>query len=340
MLRTIYGDPDRYVQHYWSQIAGVYFTGDGARRDEDGYFWIMGRIDDVVNVSGHRLGTMEVESALVSHPAVAEAAVVGRPDDIKGQAIAAFVTPRGGPHLERRAREGAARARRQGDRRLRPPRRPPLHRRPAQDPQRQDHAPPAARHRRRARRRSATRRRWKTCRCSPSCARTRNDERQKAKDKSQKAKGRSPTGSASRLSFVFCLLPFAFPGNHAHMTLRVHNTLTGKVEDFAPLHPPQGRHVRLRRHRLRPLAHRPCARAGDLRRHLIATCASLGYDVTFVRNFTDVDDKIIKRGHERGLTAQRSRRRRTSRRSREDMLVLGCAAPTGGADAPPSTSPR
>ena len=84
MLRTIYGDHDRYEQQYWSQIAGMYFTGDGARRDEDGYFWIMGRVDDVLNVSGHRLGTMEVESALVSHPAVAEAAVVGRPDEIKG----------------------------------------------------------------------------------------------------------------------------------------------------------------------------------------------------------------------------------------------------------------
>ena len=92
MLRTIYGDPDRYVQQYWSQIQGVYFTGDGARRDEDGYFWIMGRVDDVVNVAGHRLGTMEVESALVSHPLVAEAAVVGRPDALKGQVIAAFVT--------------------------------------------------------------------------------------------------------------------------------------------------------------------------------------------------------------------------------------------------------
>jgi acetyl-CoA synthetase len=92
MLRTIYGDPDRYVQQYWSQIPGMYFTGDGARRDADGYYWIMGRVDDVVNVAGHRLGTMEVESALVSHPAVAEAAVVGRPDALKGQAIAAFVT--------------------------------------------------------------------------------------------------------------------------------------------------------------------------------------------------------------------------------------------------------
>jgi len=92
MARTIYGDPDRYVRQYWSMIPGVYFTGDGARKDADGYFWIMGRVDDVINVAGHRLGTMEVESALVAHPKVAEAAVVGRPDDLKGQAIAAFVT--------------------------------------------------------------------------------------------------------------------------------------------------------------------------------------------------------------------------------------------------------
>ena len=92
MLRTIYGDPDRYVRQYWSQIPGSYFTGDGARKDKDGYFWIMGRVDDVINVSGHRLSTMEVESALVAHEAVAEAAVVGRPDEIKGQAISAFVT--------------------------------------------------------------------------------------------------------------------------------------------------------------------------------------------------------------------------------------------------------
>jgi acetyl-CoA synthetase len=92
MARTIYGDPDRYVRQYWSMIPGMYFTGDGARKDADGYFWIMGRVDDVINVAGHRLGTMEVESALVAHPKVAEAAVVGRPDDLKGQAIAAFVT--------------------------------------------------------------------------------------------------------------------------------------------------------------------------------------------------------------------------------------------------------
>ncbi|MGD9765440.1 MAG: acetate--CoA ligase [Candidatus Binatia bacterium] len=112
MLRTIYGDPERYQQQYWSQIPGVYFTGDGARRDEDGYYWIMGRIDDVVNVSGHRLGTMEVESALVSHRAVAEAAVVGRPDEIKGQAIAAFVSLEAGYHwskeLEKQLRDHVA----------------------------------------------------------------------------------------------------------------------------------------------------------------------------------------------------------------------------------------
>jgi len=80
------------VKQYWSDIPGMYFTGDGARKDEDGYYWMMGRVDDVINVAGHRLGTMEIESALVAHPNVAEAAVVGRPDDLKGQAIAAFVT--------------------------------------------------------------------------------------------------------------------------------------------------------------------------------------------------------------------------------------------------------
>ena len=95
MLRTIWGDDDRYREQYWSQIPNIYFAGDGARRDDDGYFWIMGRIDDVINVSGHRLGTAEVESALVSHPAVAEAAVVARPDELKGSAIVAFVTLEG-----------------------------------------------------------------------------------------------------------------------------------------------------------------------------------------------------------------------------------------------------
>ncbi|MDP9290739.1 MAG: acetate--CoA ligase, partial [Verrucomicrobiota bacterium] len=96
MLRTIYGDSARYKKQYWSEIKNVYFAGDGARRDKDGYFWIVGRIDDVLNVAGHRLGTSELESALVSHPAVAEAAVVGRPDEIKGQGVVAFVTLKGG----------------------------------------------------------------------------------------------------------------------------------------------------------------------------------------------------------------------------------------------------
>ncbi len=96
MLRTIWGDDERYKQQYWSEIPGYYFAGDGARRDQHGYYWIMGRVDDVLNVAGHRLGTAEVESALVSHEAVAEAAVVGRPDDLKGSAIVAFVTLEGG----------------------------------------------------------------------------------------------------------------------------------------------------------------------------------------------------------------------------------------------------
>jgi acetyl-CoA synthetase len=96
MARTIWGDPDRYVQQYWSRFDKMYFTGDGAKRDEDGYIWLLGRVDDVLNVAGHRIGTMEVESALVSHPSVAEAAVVGINHEIKGQALAAFVTLRGG----------------------------------------------------------------------------------------------------------------------------------------------------------------------------------------------------------------------------------------------------
>jgi acetyl-CoA synthetase len=96
MLRGIFRDPDRFVRQYWSDVPGYYFTGDGARRDPDGYFWIMGRVDDVLNVSGHRLGTAEIESALVSHDAVAEAAVVGMPHELKGQGIAAFVTLRSG----------------------------------------------------------------------------------------------------------------------------------------------------------------------------------------------------------------------------------------------------
>jgi len=99
MARTIWNDDARYVQTYFSKWPGrpdLYFPGDGAKRDEDGYFWILGRVDDVLNVAGHRIGTMEVESALVEHPAVAEAAVVGKAHELKGQAIAAFVTLREG----------------------------------------------------------------------------------------------------------------------------------------------------------------------------------------------------------------------------------------------------
>ncbi len=107
MLRGIYGDPDRYVRQYWSKWGpDVYVTGDGAKRDADGDFWLLGRVDDVMNVAGHRIGTMEVESALVDHPSVAEAAVVARPHEIKGQAIAAFVTLKEGvPHSLERADE-------------------------------------------------------------------------------------------------------------------------------------------------------------------------------------------------------------------------------------------
>jgi acetyl-CoA synthetase len=96
MMRTIYGQHERFKETYFVQFPGLYFTGDGARVDEDGDFWLMGRVDDVINVSGHRIGTAEVESALVSHPSVAEAAVVGMPHDIKGQGIYAFVTVKAG----------------------------------------------------------------------------------------------------------------------------------------------------------------------------------------------------------------------------------------------------
>src|SRR5438046_2548506 len=96
MLRGIWGDPERYRQTYWSRFEGRYFAGDGAKLDDDGYFWLLGRVDDVMNVSGHRVSTTEVESALVDHPTVAEAAVTGAKDATTGQAIIAFVTLRGG----------------------------------------------------------------------------------------------------------------------------------------------------------------------------------------------------------------------------------------------------
>jgi acetyl-CoA synthetase len=105
MARTLWGDDERYFKTYWDVVPRVYFTGDGARRDEDGYFWVVGRIDDVLNVAGHRIGTAEIESALVSHPAVAEAAAVGRPDDLKGQALVVFVTLKGGQKTGRELKE-------------------------------------------------------------------------------------------------------------------------------------------------------------------------------------------------------------------------------------------
>jgi acetyl-CoA synthetase len=101
MLRTVWGDDERFKKQYWSDVPGCYFTGDGARCDEDGYYWVVGRIDDVLNVAGHRIGTAEIESALVSHPAVAEAAAVGRPDDLKGQALVVFVSLRPGFKADR-----------------------------------------------------------------------------------------------------------------------------------------------------------------------------------------------------------------------------------------------
>jgi acetyl-CoA synthetase len=108
MLRTLWGDDDRYKKAYWSEFPehpDYYFTGDGARQDKDGYFWIVGRIDDVLNVSGHRIGTAEVESALVSHPSVAEAAAVGRPDELKGQALVVFVTLKAGKEASEALKE-------------------------------------------------------------------------------------------------------------------------------------------------------------------------------------------------------------------------------------------
>ena len=109
MLRSIYGDKPRYKKQYWSEYKGSYLTGDGARRDKDGYFWIVGRIDDVLNVAGHRLGTSEIESALVSHAKVAEAAAVGRPDEIKGQGVVVFVTLKGGDPSDAKPEGGTAR---------------------------------------------------------------------------------------------------------------------------------------------------------------------------------------------------------------------------------------
>ena len=116
MLRTLWGDDDRFKKQYWSELPGYYFAGDGARFDEDGYLWVVGRIDDVLNVSGHRIGTAEVESALVSHPSVAEAAVVGRPDELKGQALVCFVSVKDGTVVSDALKEALRAHVREGDR--------------------------------------------------------------------------------------------------------------------------------------------------------------------------------------------------------------------------------
>ena len=150
MIRTIWGDPERYQKSYYPEELGgkLYLAGDGSVRDKTtGYFTIMGRIDDVLNVSGHRLGTMEIESALVANPLVAEAAVVGRPDDMTGEAVCAFVVLKQARPDRRRRREdrqGAARLGGQGDRPDRQAQGHPLRRQPAEDALRQDHAPAAA----------------------------------------------------------------------------------------------------------------------------------------------------------------------------------------------------
>ena len=148
-MRTVWGDHERFFQTYFTTYPGNYFTGDGCRRDEDGYYWITGRVDDVINVSGHRMGTAEVESALVLHPKVAEAAVVGMPHDIKGQGIYAYVTLNAGEARERRrCARSCVQWVRKRDRPDRHARRDPVRARPAQDPLGQDHAPHPAQDRR------------------------------------------------------------------------------------------------------------------------------------------------------------------------------------------------
>jgi acetyl-CoA synthetase len=136
LMRGVYGDPKRFQETYFEQFPGYYTAGDGARRDKDGYYQITGRIDDVINVSGHRMGTAEVESALVAHPKVAEAAVVGYPHELKGQSIYAYVTLKTGVEKsDALKKELVAHVRTLID-----PGEAPVGRRPSQDPQRQDHA--------------------------------------------------------------------------------------------------------------------------------------------------------------------------------------------------------
>ena len=147
-MRTVYGDHERFIDTYFTTYPGKYFTGDGCRRDADGYYWITGRVDDVINVAGHRMGTAEVESALVAHPQVSEAAVVGYPHDIKGQGIYAYVTLMAGEQPSEDLRKELVQLGAQGDRPDRLARPDPVRARPAEDPLRQDHAPHPAQDRR------------------------------------------------------------------------------------------------------------------------------------------------------------------------------------------------
>ena len=152
-MRTVWGDHGRFFETYFKTYPGLYFTGDGCRRDEDGYYWITGRVDDVINVSGHRIGTAEVESSLVSHPKVAEAAVVGYPHDIKGQAIYAFVTLNAGEEGDDALRKELVQEVRNDIGALAAPEKIQFTPGAAQDPFGQDHAPHPAQDRRRRDRR-------------------------------------------------------------------------------------------------------------------------------------------------------------------------------------------
>ena len=175
MLRGIWGDDERYKEVYWSKVPGKYLAGDNARCDDDGYYWIMGRIDDVLNVSGHRLSTIEIESALVIHPNVAEAAAVGRPDELKGEAVAVFVTLKSGEPSDALRKE--LQAARPQARSARWPS-PTTSASPAPCPKPaaarscgacSETSPPA-------RKPSATRRRWKTTACWRNFAKRKNNE--------------------------------------------------------------------------------------------------------------------------------------------------------------------
>ncbi len=174
MLRGIWGDDERYKQQYWSKVPHMYLAGDNARCDDDGYYWIMGRIDDVLNVSGHRLSTIEIESALVSHPAVAEAAAVGRPDEIKGEAVAVFVTLRDAEPSEELRQELKQHVRKEIGA-LAEPDDVRFTARFAKDTQRKDHASSIEGYRLRARKPSGTRRRWRTLPCWKDFADARSD---------------------------------------------------------------------------------------------------------------------------------------------------------------------